>query len=124
MVSFLERHVSLKDWAGLVSSRNPFRSRGTQRQALPDAAVDLDDLSGAVSDLEPGQAGIPVLLRQYLRLGGKLLGFNLDPQFANALDGLIVVDLKKTEPKLLERYLGRHEAPQFLEFHGGKYGRH
>ena len=57
-----------------------------------------------VGDIEQKPAGIPVLLRQYLRLGGKLLGFNLDPKFANALDGLIVVDLTKTEPKLLDRY--------------------
>ncbi len=124
MVSFLERYVSLKEWAGLVSSRNPFRSRDTQHRALPEAALDLDDLSAAVSDLEPGQPGLPVLLRQYLRLGGKLLGFNVDPQFANALDGLIVVDLTKTEPKLLERYLGKHEAAQFLALHRGKYGTH
>jgi len=121
MVSFLERYVSLKEWAGLVSSRNPFRSCDTQRHGLPDAVVDLDDLSAAVSDLEPSRAGLPVLLRQYLKLGGKLLGFNLDPQFANALDGLIVVDLTKTEPKLLERYLGKHEAAQLLAFHRGKY---
>lgn len=124
MVSFLERYVSLKEWAGLVSSRNPFRSRDAQRRALPDTALDLDDLSAAVSDLEPSQAGLPVLLRQYLKLGGKLLGFNVDPQFANALDGLIVVDLTKTEPKLLDRYLGKHEATQFLAFHRGEYGTH
>ncbi len=122
MVSFLERYVSLKEWAGLVSSRNPFRSRDTQRLALPDASIDLDDVSAAVSDVEPNQAGLPVLLRQYLKLGGKLLGFNVDPQFANTLDGLIVVDLTKTEPKLLDRYLGKHEAAQFLAFHRGKHG--
>ena len=71
-----------------------------------------------------GDTGVPVLLRQYLKLGGKLLGFNVDPQFADALDGLIVVDLTKTEPKLLDSYLGKHEATQFLAFHRGKYGTH
>ena len=49
-------------------------------------------LLGIVSDLEPSRAGIPVLLRQYLKLGGKLLGLNVDPEFLDALDGLIVVD--------------------------------
>jgi putative hemolysin len=124
MVSFLERHASLKGWAGLVSTRNPFRPRDKQPQAFPSAAFDLDDLSAVVSDLESGDTGVPVLLRQYLKLGGKLLGFNVDPQFADALDGLIVVDLTKTEPKLLDRYLGKHEAAQFLAFHRGKYGTH
>jgi hypothetical protein len=53
-----------------------------------------------------------------------LLGFNVDPEFANALDGLILVDLTKTEPKLLERYLGKAEATAFLEFQKGKMEQH
>ncbi len=122
MVSFLERYASLQGWAGLVATRNPFRSSHKQSPAFLNAAFDLDDLSAVVSDLEPGQAGVPVLLRQYLKLGGKLLGFNVDPQFADALDGLILVDLTKTEPKLLARYLGKAEAAQFLAFHRGQYG--
>ncbi len=72
-----------------------------------------------VSDIEPARAGVPVLLLQYLKLGGKLLGFNVDPNFSNALDGLILVDLTKTGPKLLERYLGKDEAAKFLAFHKG-----
>jgi len=117
MVSFLERHALLKDWAGLVRVRNPFRSGPADE--LPQAVLDIDDLANVVSDIEPQQAGVPILLRQYLKLGGKLLGFNLDPDFSNVLDGLILVDLTKTEPKLLERYLGRNEAAEFLAFHRG-----
>jgi putative hemolysin len=116
IVSFLERHASLKDWMGLVTTRNPFR-----RSAETNTGLDLDDLASLVSDLEPSQPGVPVLLRQYLKLGGKLLGFNLDPQFSNVLDGLILVDLTKTERKLLERYLGRAEADQFLAFQKGNH---
>ena len=121
MVSFLERHAWLKEWAGLVSTRNPFRSCHRQ-PVLSSAAFDLDDLSEVVSDLEPSHAGVPVLLRQYLKLGGKLLGVNVDAKFSNALDGLIVVDLTKTEPKLLARYLGKQEAVQFLGYQKGNHG--
>jgi len=106
MVSFLERHASLKDWVGLVSTRLPLK-RLDRKQGFPAAGFDVEDLSDVVSDLEPTGAGIPVLLRQYLKLGGKLLGFNVDPEFSHALDGLIVVDLSRTEPRLLERYLGK-----------------
>jgi len=78
-------------------------------------------LTGCLS-LGVHRTGVPVLLRQYLKLGGRLLGFNLDPKFSNALDGLILVDLTKTETKLLERYLGKTEAQTFLEFQKGKHG--
>jgi hypothetical protein len=57
------------------------------------------------------------LLRQYLKLGGKLLGFNVDRDFGDALDGLIVVDLMQTDPKVLGRYIGKHEAEAFRAFH-------
>ena len=117
MVTFLERHASLRDWMGLISTRSPFKRR-LREPRLPTAGFDAEDLSAVVSDLEPSGAGIPVLLRQYLKLGGKLLGFNVDPEFSDVLDGLILVDLTKTKPRLLERYLGRTEASQFLAHHG------
>jgi hypothetical protein len=59
-------------------------------------ARNLDDLSDAVAEIESAGVGVPVLLRQYLKLGGKLVGFNVDHHFGQALDGLIVVDLTRT----------------------------
>jgi putative hemolysin len=118
MVAFLERGASLRDWTGLISGRNPFKQR-SHNSLPPTGGFDLEDLSDCVSDLEPSRSGVPVLLRQYLKLGGKLLGFNLDPEFSDTLDGLIVVDLTKTEPRLLERYLGKAEALEFLQYQKG-----
>jgi putative hemolysin len=115
MVGFLEKYAMVREWAGLAAARRPLRR--TARPALPSAGLDVDDLSAMVGDVEQGQAGVPVLLRQYLRLGGKLLGFNIDPNFSQALDGLILVDLTRTEPKLLDRYLGSREAAEFIAFH-------
>ncbi|MBI1789201.1 MAG: GNAT family N-acetyltransferase, partial [Acidobacteria bacterium] len=102
MVSFLERHATLDCWKDLVAARNPFRGPRAAHSGL-----DLEDLGDVVTDVDPARPGVPVLLRQYLKLGGKLLGFNLDPDFSDALDGLIVVDLTQTEPKWLDRYLGK-----------------
>ena len=62
--------------------------------------------------------GVPVLLRQYLKLGGSLLGFNIDPDFGNCLDGLILVDLTKTDPVILNRYIGREGVEAFYAHHG------
>ncbi len=78
---------------------------------------DTEELSAVTSDIEADGKGIPVLLKQYLKLGGKVLGFNLDPQFSHALDGLILVDLRNTEGTILQRYLGREGAKQFMSYH-------
>jgi putative hemolysin len=111
MAAFLRRFAWFDDLALLVAGRQPFVPR------LQSLAFDVEELSAALSDIEAKPIGMPVLLRQYLKLGGKLLGFNVDAQFSNVVDGLIVVDLVKAEKKLLERYLGKAEAESFLRFH-------
>jgi putative hemolysin len=116
IVSFLERHALWAQFKSLVAARNPFRHNPERNTGL-----DMEDLSAVVSDIDPTQGGIPVLLRQYLRLGGKLVGFNVDPQFADVLDGLIVVDLTKTDPKLVDRYLGQGAARRLKNLQPSEY---
>jgi len=60
---------------------------------------------------------VPVLLKHYLKLNGRLIAFNVDEGFGGCLDGLIVVDLTQTDPKLLAAYMGDEGARQFLEYH-------
>jgi hypothetical protein len=38
---------------------------------------------------------VPVLLRQYLALNAHIISFNIDPKFADCLDGFLVLDLEK-----------------------------
>ena len=113
MVDVLRRHYRLLPWSSQVRPRRPPRLGGLESATDPD----LDELDRRVTEIEDGARGVPVLLRQYLKLGGKVLGFNVDPSFANALDGLMVVDLVATDPRLLERYLGRTGAVAYLAFH-------
>ena len=82
------------------------------------ALRDLDELSQPITDVEIDGKGLPILLRQYAKIGGRLLGFNVDRKFSNVLDGLIVVDLRKTQPTVLERYMGREDAMTFRRRHG------
>jgi len=78
---------------------------------------DLELVASFVAEIEPDGKDIPVLLRQYLKLGGKLLSFNVDPEFSSVVDGLILVDLLKAAPKTLRRYMGNEVADAYLQFH-------
>jgi putative hemolysin len=118
IVRWLERWASWPDLGRLVRERNPFRA------ADPEPPAGFDEMARMVAEMEPDGAGVPVLLRQYLKLGGRLLGFNVDPAFSGVIDGLIVVDLLRTEPRLLSRYLGVEEAARFLNHHRGSNGKH
>jgi hypothetical protein len=54
------------------------------------------------------------LLRQYLNLGGKVLGFNVDRSFSDVLDALLLVNLDDAPRRLVERYMGKEKAAAFL----------
>lgn len=107
----------------LIRPRTPPRLRARRPGGLGFATIntvcpDIEDLASAISDIEADGKGIPVLLRQYLKLGGTVLTFNRDPDFGDAIDGLMLVDLAHTPPKTLERFMGRDEAAMFLAAHG------
>ena len=58
------------------------------------------------------------MLKQYLKVGGTILAFNVDKAFSNVLDGLIMVDLRKTDPSRLETYMSKAGIARFRQFHG------
>ena len=92
----------------LSSARQRFHSPplpGCDRLPICSLTHDVPALSALISDLEPDRKGVPVLLRQYLNLGGNVLEFNVDRQFSNAVDGLILVDLLKADRRS-KRYMG------------------
>lgn len=120
LVEFLEAHSFEAALARHVRPRRPFRRRGGRRFGQSEAhgcVRDVDTLAEVVGSIEREEKGVPVLLRQYLKLGGTLLGFNVDEDFGNALDGLILVDLLKTDPQVLQRYMGAAAAERFRRHH-------
>lgn len=117
---FFESRMLEDELAGLIEPRQAFRPAGLRPwdcRAMCHALRDLEELSQPIIDVETDGKGLPILLRQYAKIGGKMVGFNVDRKFSNVLDGLVVVDLRKTEPAVLERYMGREAAAQFRERH-------
>ncbi len=120
----MEDYLRLREASYLaqyVVPRNPPRARAVAEadpRALSSWMRDVDELSQVVADVDPAQGGVPILLKQYLKLGGKWLGCNVDPAFSHVLDMLLVVDLSRTEPRIMERYMGKTEAARFMAHHG------
>jgi hypothetical protein len=116
MVQFLSAYCQSHELAPLVRARHPFRTRPLRiaQELVKEPVWDIEELSSLVTDIELDRKGVPILLKQYLKLGGELLAFNVDRHFANAVDGLIVVDLRKTGVRLLERYMGKAGVATFL----------
>ena len=117
MVMFLNAFCRSAALAPLVRPRHPYRRRPSKlaRELVGTAVRDIEDLSALIADVETDRKGVPTLLKQYLKLGGEIVTFNVDRKFADALDGLIVVDLRKTDTRVLERYMGKEGAAVFMK---------
>ncbi len=55
--------------------------------------VSTDEIDKLIRDVEPSGQGMPVLMKKYLQLGGRVMGFNIDPLFNDALDAMLILDL-------------------------------
>ena len=119
MAGYFEGNASHPALARHVRPKTPLRGQAWLTRAAKTLVADLDDLLTLIDDIEADRKGIPVLLRQYLKLGGKLLAFNVDKDFSDCLDGLIVVDLLQADRRQLERYMGKDGLAAFQAYHAG-----
>ncbi len=124
MVHFFREHNFDEDMSQMVSARKPPREknriRGSSLKNMAESITSVDSVSAIVSGFEEDKKGIPILLRHYLKLNGVLLSFNVDPAFSDVIDGLILVDICKASPKLLERYFGKDAYAKIAEYHSAK----
>ena len=109
MVRFLQRSCTVKELSAHVRPRTPLRqwpNRDMHRIARHLSGGSIDDVSMMVAEIEDDGKRVPVLIKHYLKLNGQFIAFNLDRDFSDVVDGLVVVDLLKTETKLLDRFMG------------------
>lgn len=56
-----------------------------------ESAADLNKFDRIIDEVEPGSLRIPVLIKKYIKQNAKVIAFNVDPLFNNAIDGLMYI---------------------------------
>jgi putative hemolysin len=121
IVRFFQAAERKHELASLVIPRRPFQAgwiRPGDCPATCENLKELQELADPIGDLECDGKGIPILLKQYAKLGGRIVSFNVDRKFSGVLDGLVLVDLRQTEPAVLARYMGKDGIRTFRQYHG------
>lgn len=76
--------------------------------------ADLNKFDKIIDELEPGELRLPVLIKKYIKQNAKVVAFNVDPLFNNAVDGLMyirIADLPETTVKpVMEEFQAELEA--------------
>ena len=119
LIDFLRANNYDEQLSRHIRPRKPYRGslRAVWRKAELAGLGTIDAVSELVTIQESGEKGMPILIKQYLKLGGRLLGFNVDRAFNDCIDGLIMVDLRQTDERVLQKYMGREGAQAFLAGH-------
>lgn len=116
---FLENNYFAKEYADRVKPRKPVKivfNRQWSESTGDLATHTIEDVDTLIKDLEGNIQGAPVLLRQYLKLDAKLLGFNVDTDFGNVMDAMLLIDLTAVSRRTLNRYMGSEAAESFLDY--------
>jgi len=105
IVEFIRTYFFDEEKARFIEPRKKFvvkHDKVIDREVFIDVADhDINKIERIIMDIEPGYR-IPVLLRKYLEINGKIIGFNVDPKFNDCLDGLLIMDLYSTPPDFLK----------------------
>ncbi|VAV84565.1 Putative hemolysin, partial [hydrothermal vent metagenome] len=76
--------------------------------------ADMNKFDKIIDEIEPGNLRLPVLLKKYVKQNAKLVAFNVDPKFNNAVDGLMylrISDLPESTVKpVMEEFQAELES--------------
>lgn len=76
--------------------------------------ADLNKFDRIIDELEPGNLRLPVLIKKYIKQNARVIAFNVDPHFNNAVDGLMyirIADLPESTIKpAIEEFQAELEA--------------
>lgn len=56
-----------------------------------ESEADLNKFDKIIDEVEPGSLRMPVLIKKYIKQNAKVVAFNVDPLFNNAIDGLMYI---------------------------------
>jgi len=97
MVKFIKEHHYDWELAKFVKPRKKFKPNLKSDDSeilLKQSFKNLKDLDLQISEIEATNAKVPILLKKYISQNSKIIGFNIDPKFNDALDGFLIMDLQ------------------------------
>lgn len=123
MIEFMKSHYYDPYVAQYVHPKKEFKVKlnDADKDFVFDATeADLNKFDKIIDEVEPGALRLPVLLKKYIKQNAKLVAFNVDPLFNNAVDGLMyirIADLpESTVRPVMEEFQAELER-KFMENH-------
>ena len=94
MIEFMKSHYYDPYIAQYIHPKKEFKVKlkdADKDFIFDEAEADLNKFDKLIDELEPGILRLPVLIKKYIKQNAKLVAFNVDPLFNNAIDGLMYI---------------------------------
>ena len=94
MIEFMKSHYWDPYVAQYVRPKKEFKVKlkdADKEFIFDETAADLNKFDKLIEEVEPGNLRLPVLIKKYIKQNAKVVAFNVDPLFNNAVDGLMYI---------------------------------
>ncbi|WP_418264577.1 GNAT family N-acyltransferase [Flavobacterium faecale] len=72
--------------------------------------ADLNKFDKIIDELEPGVLRLPVLIKKYIKQNARVVAFNVDPLFNNAVDGLMYIRIEDIPESTMKPVMEEFQA--------------
>lgn len=97
MIEFMRSNYYDSAVAQYIHPKNEFKVKLKDRDKhlfFDEVESDLNKLDKIIDDLEP-EMRLPVLIKKYIKQNAKVVSFNVDPSFNDAIDGLMYIRISE-----------------------------
>ncbi|MGB0879966.1 MAG: GNAT family N-acyltransferase [Polaribacter sp.] len=94
MIEFMKSHYYDPYIAQYIYPKKEFKVKlkdGDKDFIFDATKADMQKFDKFIDEIEPGALRIPVLIKKYVKQNARLVAFNVDPKFNNAIDGLMYI---------------------------------
>ena len=94
MIEFMKSHYYDPYIAQYIQPKKEFKVqlKDADKDFVFDSTkADMQKFDKVIDEIEPGALRIPVLIKKYVKQNARLVAFNVDPKFNNAVDGLMYI---------------------------------
>ena len=94
MIEFMKSHYYDPFIAQYVSPKKEYKVKlnvADKDFVFDTTQADMNKFDKIIDEIEPGDLRLPVLMKKYVKQNARLVGFNVDPKFNNAVDGLMYI---------------------------------
>ncbi|MCH3881235.1 MULTISPECIES: GNAT family N-acyltransferase [Tenacibaculum] len=94
MIEFMKSHYYDPYVAQYIHPKKEFKVQlkdGDKDFVFDATKADMQKFDKIIDEIEPGALRIPVLIKKYVKQNARLVAFNVDPKFNNAIDGLMYI---------------------------------